>query len=415
MLAVVLCACGGTDNNESSASASESSKAEIAGLSLENAKELIAHDREITEMFICNSLCGDTDDAIPVAVPKGHKYASFAEIEKLIDKTYLSDSSEKEFFLNYPNKSTPAVYEQEGKTYVFKHSGAEFKDFIDAATVKVAPTEESTVYSIKAVTETGRNVELFASYVNKAWYLKTGIYSTCKPKYTEFDKKYLTSDIGSLSEFRGNILVIECYISDRVTSFSTASEKTMHENIETAVEYLAEESRKLGNTVSVDYQAAHFYHVGVIDKTLDFDIFFAETSFGTLQGFAESQYELSNYDNYFFVVCFDKPFIAESTAFEGKNEEVRFGERIIASVETDSAELAELILNLSGSMNLLDDENNEYIKSLYSYYFPDDLYVKNTLDKTSISPVTAYFCGMANDLEQLYRVFYIENKDEAVQ
>ncbi len=408
VLTVTLCACGGETENGSSVPPVESSEPEVVKLSLEEALELVERDREITEMFICNSLCGEIDEAKPTALPKGHKYADFSEIESLIDKTYLSTSKEKEFFLTYPNEANRSVYAHEGVTYVFKHSGSEFYDFIDVETVEVVSNDKPFRCCIKAVTETGFNVELYASYVNEAWYLEQGIYFTREPVYSTFDEKYVLSDIGSLSDFCGNILVVECYISDSVTSFTTASEEIMHKNIEAAVGYLAAESNRMGNTVNVDYKSAYFHHGGIIDNALDFDIFFAETGFGTLQSFAETEYELANYDNYFFIVCFDKPFESESTAFDGANEEVRYGERVIASVETDSTQICKLVLELLGVKNVPAEESDEYIRSLYSYYFPDDFHVKDTLEETSISPVTAYFCGMTSDLDPLYRVFYID-------
>ena len=78
------------------------------------------------------------------------------------------------------------------------------------------------------------------------------------------------------------------------------------------------------------------------------------------------------------------------------------------SAETEELAICGYIFELLGVNNILYSECDDFIKSLYCEYFPNDFFVKSTLENTSISPVVAYFSGITEDLHPLYRVFYID-------
>lgn len=396
------------ENDESSAESSvESSEAEIV-LSSEQAIELIKRDKLITDMFINNSLCnGKSTDAVAL---KSGEYASFSAIESLLDSTYTESGGNKAFFLSYPENHTPSVTGIDGKTFVFNHVGSSYADFIDEKTVSIENGENENEAIIKARAQSGREVELKAVRDNDVWRLESGIYMLDSEKTSAFDKLFPLSDYGSFMEFSGNVLVIELFISDNKSDFTAEDEKDFHKRIENAVNYIVEQSKTFGNEVKVTYESAYFDHAGIIgNRALDFDIFFAETRFGSLQNFADSNFDLSAYDNYVFAVCLNKEMDVSYALYDGTDKtQIYFGERLIMGNNTSDVDVCISLLSLLGAYGYDNGLCDEYTEALYNEYFPHDIMVSESLVYSLMSPVTAYACGITDELIPLYRVFWYE-------
>lgn len=404
MLSLLAVGCNGDE--ESSAPISESSVSEC-GLSIEIALSLIARDKLVTDIFVNGSLCdGITFES--VAVGSG-EYADFSAIESLLASTYTQSGGTREFFKTYPKEHTPAVSGIDGKTFVFNHIGSKYDDDIDRNSVSVSATDDPARARIAAKTLSGREVELFAVCEGDAWLLESGVFATAEEDKS-FDNKFPMSDLGSFREYKGNILVIEFFITDNNTEIDKADEDDFHKRIESAFDYITEQSERFGNEVNVTYARKHFDHAGVVGtRGLDFDIMFAETGFGTLMKFADANFDLTAYDNYVFAVCLNKNAEVSYNGYNGNDEtQIYFGERVIVGRDTTDVEICVSMLKLLGAYGYDEAKTDTDIEALYRSYFPYDITVSESLSYSVMSPVTAYACGITDELDSLYRVFWFE-------
>lgn len=406
MLVLSLLAVGCNGEEESSAPIEESSKIEL-GLTKELALALIERDKLVTDIFVNNSLC-ESVSTESVAIVSGN-YADFSAVESLLASTYTQSGGTREFFKTYPEEHIPAVSGIDGKTFVFNHIGSKYDDHIDRNSVAVSATDDDTRARISAKTLSGREIELFAVCEGDAWLLESGVFGTVSND-KKFDKKFPMSDLGSFMEYKGNILVIEFFITDNSTEFDKADEDDFHKRIESAFGYISEQSERFGNEVNVTYARKHFDHAGVMGtRGLDFDIMFAETGFGTLMKFADANFDLTAYDNYVFAVCFNKDAELSYNGYNGSDEtQIYFGERVIVGKNTTDVEICVAMLKLLGAYGYDEEKTDADIESLYSTYFPHDITVSESLTYSVMSPVTAYACGITDELDRLYRVFWFE-------
>ncbi len=399
---LIFVGCNG-DSEISSEPSTESSEI-TCPLGVMEALELIARDKLVTDIFINNSLC-ESVSAESVALTSG-EYADFSEIEKLLSSTYTASGKSIDYFKSYPEGHTPSVTGIDGKTFVFNHIGSGFDDFIDRNSVETISTEDESRVQISAKTQSGREVTLFAVYENGAWLLETGVYMTAHEE-SELENSFPLSKLGSFMEFKGEILVIEFFISDNVFDFDNETEDAFHKRIESAFDYISEQSESYGNKVNITYQRARFDHAGVLGtRGLDFDIMFAETGFGSLVKFADANFDLAAYDNYVFAVCINNDSAVSHNGYEGTDEtQLYFGERVIVGRDTTDVEICVSVLKLLGAYGYDEEKADADIELLYRTYFPHDIMVSESLAYSVMSPVTAYACGITDELSGLYRVF----------
>lgn len=405
VLMLTMSSCDNTEEAESSEIIEETSQSDE--FTLEDAKELIERDRLVTDIFINNSLCSKKI-ADSVAVSPQSEYSDYSKVEELLNSTYTQSGGSISAFLAYPNEALPAVTNNEGKTYVFNHIGSSYGDFIDASTVTVANTPFDTKKLIAAKTRSGLSVQLDVVYEDGNWLLEKGIYQINPPEETEFEQEFPFQGIGSFKAFSGEVLIIELFVSDKESGFTSDEEEQFHERVGHAVDYIIEQSAKYGNEVNVTYESAYFEHSGVVGtRGLDFDIVFAETGFGTLEAFAEENYITSDYDSYVFVVCQNKDSDITYSLYEDTDEtQLYFGERIIIGQNASDTEICVSLLKLLGAYGYNENKCDSYTESLYGMYFPNDIMVSESLAFSEMSPVTAYACGITEELSPLYRVFY---------
>ncbi len=411
-LCVLIISCGNTDSEDVSEVTSAQSETAIPQLTKEDVIQLLEQDRLITEMFICNSLCGeDVIVAERSFLSEDDEFASFSSIESLMSSTYARESGDREFFLAYPMNNVPSVMNIEGKTSVFCHSGSSYTDFIINDSVSLSDTDDETVKSIKAITKTGNEIEIKIFLQDNVWLLQKGIYRTNPPKESDFFGRFDGMNLGSLSQLKGNILVIELFVSDRESEITSSEEKAFHDLISPALDRLAIQSADHGEKVNFVYESAYFEHENVLgNKVIDFDVMFAETGFGTLRNFAEANYTLDEYDGYFFAVCIDKD-IKTSVAYYDGNEDTEnyYGERILLSPKTTSREIYLSVLKMLGAYSYNEGKLDKYTESLFGFYFPTDSMLCEDIMLSEMSPVTAYSCGVTDKLDSLYRVFIPNN------
>ena len=408
MLAALLASCT-NDEEESSQAISEDLSSQSLELTEEKATELIERDRLITDIFLNNSLCEGKNPSYTL-LANDSEYAEFEKIELLLKSTYTEDSGISEMFLSYPDEKIPAVKNENGKTSVLNHIGSSYSGYVKNETVEVFSTDNEDECLIKASTASGAPLEFRARLVNGEWLLEDCLYTLNPPKEASFDKSFPGSDYGSFREFKGDVLVIELFVADNEAEFDKETKKQYHEKIESAFEFITEQSARYGNEVNVTYGELNFEHDGILGtRALDFDIVFAETGFGTLQRFAEANFDLTAYDNYMLVVCHNKEAEASYNRYNGNDEtEIYFGERVIIGSNTNESEICVSALGLLGAYGFQDRVCDEYTESLYHTYFEDDIMVLKDITKSTVSPVTAYACGMTDKLPTLYRVFYYE-------
>ncbi len=397
---VSFCACGNDDSIDASSDVIEEP------FTKENAIELINRDRQITEMFVCNSLFGEYKGSLSNTLAEDNEFHNFSAVEELLNSTYIQESNNKTFFLEYPQYSERSVSNFDGKTKVFYHAGSGYDDFVDTNTVSVSDSDDENLKLINAKTISGKEVVLKAFKRDGKWLLENGIYHI-NPKEETVNVDPTYSNLGSLCEFSGKILVIELFISDNETEFSKAQEEAFHNKIATAMDYLKTQSEKYEGAVDITYESAYYDHSGIIGtRPIDFDLNFAETAFGTLSNFAKSNFDVSDYDNYFFVVCLNKDAKTSASRYEdSETTEIYFGERVSIGNKSTPEEICSSILELLGVFDYTDKRFAEYTDSLFKTYFPDDFLVKKDFSSSEISPVTAYVCGMTDKIDSLFKVF----------
>lgn len=398
-LAVGFCSCG-NDGSDESSDVSEDL------FTNEKAIELIERDRKITEMFVCNSLFGEYKGSLSVTLSEDNEFYNFSSVEELLNSTYIQESTDKTFFLEYPQYCEKSISDSDGKTKVFYHAGSNYDDFIDTNTVSVSDTDDENAKIINAKTLSGKEVALKTFKRDGNWLLENGIYQiNPKAETVNIDPTY--SNLGSFCEFSGRILVIELFVSDDETDFSKSQEEVFHNKIATAMDYLKTQSEKYGSTVEITYESTYFDHSGIVGtRPIDFDLDFAETTFGTLSKFAETNFPVSDYNEYFFVVCLDKDVKTTALRYEDtETTELYFGERVSIGNKSTSEEICSSILELLGVFDYTDERFEAYTESLFKAYFPNDFLLKMDYSTSEISPVTAYVCGMTDKLDSLFKVF----------
>ncbi|MBQ4316781.1 MAG: hypothetical protein IJC20_00900 [Clostridia bacterium] len=410
MLTFASCKDGEENGSERDLSSQESVTESIdeSAFDVDDAIRLVELDKTVIDMFINNSLCDDKS-VESVAVTSG-EYVNFDAVESLLDSVYIANGNNKETFLAYPEGHTPSVSNVDGKTFVFNHIGSKYDDFIVTSSVTVSETENENEMIITAKTESGKDVELKAVCENENWLLESSLYLVNKVETSKTDSKFPLSDYGSFMKFSGKVLVIELFVSDSASGFTSVEEKEYHSRIEKAFNYITEQAETYGKEVTVDYKSTYFEHFGTIGpNVIDFDIVFAETGFGTLQKFADANCDLAAYDNYVFVVCMDKDIKATFSCYDGSDRtQIYFAERAVIGRNSTDVEICVSVLRLLGAYGFDEGICDEYTESLYNAYFPYDIMVSGSLTFSKMSPVTAFACGITDELDPLYRVFFYE-------
>ncbi len=403
---LLLCGCGETESTSSDPSSEISSDVskEENELTPEIALELLNRDKEITEMFVCNSLCDKASKSVsPMPLSDENEYASFSAVRALLESTYSAKGGNIEYFLSYAPVNIPSVSEKDGKTYVFNHSGNGYSDYMDFASAKIHKGKKKNERLIKGKSISGRELEIKVVYENDKWLLEKGIFML-NPENSVAANSFSCSNLGSLKKLSGRILVVEFFVFDKETDMPSEKETEFHNKIQNVFQGMADQASKLNTSLMFDYQPAYFKHDYIVgNKSIDFDIVFAETGFGTLKNFAESQYDLSRYDGYVFVVCMNKDVESSYNRNDSASTtEFYYGERMFIGNNTTEAEMAAFLLNIAG-MEMFD--GNDYCDSLYRVYFPNDYASGNSSAEKEMSVVTAYACGMVPELKAFYSPF----------
>lgn len=405
-LVLSFSACGGEEEiSQPESSVSEEASQSLV-LELEEAKQLIEQDRLITDIFVNNALCSkNIAEYRPVVA--ADRYSDYAKLQALLEDTYTAEGGAIQAMLSYPNKDLPAVKSIDGRTNVLNHAGSSFNGFVDNQSVSVADTAVETEKIITATAKDGGKIEFTALYSDGKWLLEKGIFLLNSPKEIEAAEKFPNSSLGSFADFSGEILVIELFILDNESRFVTADKDVFHEKIENSFNSILKHAEEYGVDANITYERIDYEHYGIIGQNpLDFDIAFAETSFGTLQSFADASYDLSPYDNYIVAVCLNKEAETGYALYDGTSHtEIHLGERILLGKNALETDICTSLLSVLGAYGYDEGRCGEFIEALYKKYFPNDIMVSENSALSEISPVTAYACGMTDELIPLYRVF----------
>ncbi len=411
---LLLVSCGGEvippveSLPEGSSGSSAGDIPSVPELTVDNAAALVERDKLITEIFICNSLCDKTvSDAIRYPLDGVNEYADFSKIQALLSSTYSASGGEIEFMLSYPQGFEPAVKNESGKTTLFFHAGSGYSDFADVSTLQITDTADGLKKQLKLKSISGNDISLTAVYENGSWLLEKGVYSASTVAELGFDRNFPAYNSGSLSKLSGDILVIELFITDDVSGFTTSQEDEFHQRVQSGVELLLQQTQEYGVTFTPSYERTFFIHENVLgDRVIDFDLMFAETGFGTLEAFAKANCDINKYDGYFLVVCINKPIETSVGVYTAESDtEFYKGERILAGNKTDEYTIYKSILRLLGAYSYDEEIFDKYIESLYRSYFPNDVFLASDINTEQMSPVTAYNCGFTDELNSLYSVF----------
>lgn len=378
-------------------------------LSEEEALALIEADKRVTEIFVNQSLYGGDNGSVEYyGLPVESEFVNFKAITALLESTYTSSGGAVEDFLTYPQGLPPALTEKNGRTYVFRHPTERYYDFVNTQTVKITDTELATEKIITASTHRSKKVVFKAVLEDGMWRLEKSIFRLNPFAEVKLTEKLPFSDIGSFGSLSGSVLVIEFFVTDKQTEFTYEEELEYHGRIQTAVDRLADTASEYGKTLTPTYKKAYFAHEAILGlRPLDFDVMFADTGFGTLQAFAEANFDLTQYDNYVFAVCLDKDVESSCELFKNTDQtRFYFGERVIIGNRTTPDEICASMLKLTGAYSFDDELCDEYTEELYRVYYKNDILISGSLADFYISPVTAYACGLTDHLDRYNSIFY---------
>ncbi len=378
-------------------------------LTKEEAIELLEADKLVTDIFINQSLCDERDESAEYqGLPVENEYVNFKAVMALLENTYSSSGGCIDEFLSYPQGLPAAVTEKGGRTYVFRHPTERFFDSVKLDTVTVSDTEAATVKTITATTVHSDTVTFNAVLEKGRWRLEKGLFQLKPFEEFEYTQPFPFSNVGSFKSLSGSLLVIEFFVTDKQTEFTYEEEQEYHGRISTAIDYLVDTAAEYGKTLEPAFKKAYFAHDGILgSRSLDFDIMFADTGFGTLKDFAEANFDLSQYDNYVFVVCLDKEVESSCEMFRN-TDQTRFyyGERAIIGNKTTPAEICASMFKTSGAYAFDEGICDPYIELLYHAYYKKDVVISGSLADSNVSPVTAYACGLIDSLDRINSIFY---------
>ena len=309
----------------------------------------------------------------------------------------------------------PAVSNNNGRTRVFYHAGNVFEDHIDVSTIEVTNLSETSAV-VSAKTENGESVDLECAYNEKlGWLLTKGIYRSLPEQSEVCDIVFPGSLVGSLPSFKGDLLIIELYISDKTKEFSDEEQIELSEKIGEAVDFVKNISEQYGNTVNITREKTYFRHNGVIGNGLyDIDLMFAETSLKSVNGLIENAFDPDGYDGYMVFICVDDEFDTSSHKYTSENgAAIYYSERVIVNAESTVNDMVFGIFDLLGAYDFNGRYNSDYITELFDVYFPNEYMNTKDINNGEMSPLTAYICGLTDGLDPLFKPFaYTVSSDE---
>lgn len=404
---ISLVSCGDGEVSSSAPNGEETSAESGHPLTKDIAVGLLAQDEALTRIFINNELV-NTEVANAMPVNPESEYSDYSAVEALINNTYLPSGGTKEFFESYPGVGEPAVSNHDGKSYVFYHAGSEYSDFISEVSIKIDDSDDPDKCSLTAYTHIGTRVTLDFSYSGGRWLLDKGLFRSLPEQSDYCNLEFPLSRIGSMSEFRGDILAIELYISDREGGFDPDEEEACSAKIKEALDYLAEQGERFGETANIKHERVYFEHNDILGTgVFDLDIMFAGTTLLSLEGLLSVSCDLDAYDNYVVFVCVDKNVATEAMRYDAtETSELYYAERVTVTKQSTPSEIALCVLDLLGAYNYDGRYCDAYTTRLFASYFPNEIMLTKDIESGSVSPVTAYISGMTDELKTIYYPFF---------
>ena len=403
----LLSACGGEPEP-----VSEEESQYPPELTVSEAAALVESDRIITDIFV-NSALSSVKEAKTVPANANPEYADYENIAGLLGATYLPEGGTPAFFRQWPGVGTPAITAVAGKTMTFYHAGSSFTEKVVPETVEVEQTAGESICFINCETESGQKVALQCRFSRGKWVLEKGLMRTL-PEESDFCAlSFPLTGIGSMKSFAGSILAVEMYISDDEFKFDPAYESVCSENIDKALDYLTAEAAKYGGAPAITKEKFYFEHRGVLSvHNYNIDIMFASTVLESIEKTLGENFNTAKYDNYVVFICLGKDIEVRAQRYEQTvDTEIFYPERVILTPASTPSEIALAVLELLGAFPFDAENGGDYRTELFGQYFPDDILLARDIGTGSVSPVTAFRCGMTNRLAPLYRAFWYQNEE----
>ena len=157
----------------------------------------------------------------------------------------------------------------------------------------------------------------------------------------------------------------------------------------------------------------YFEHRGTLTvHNYNIDIMFASTVLESLEKTLKDNFDTDKYDNYVVFICLGKDIEPRAQRYEQTAEtEIFYPERIIMTPNTTPSEIALAAMELLGAFAFDSENGGSYRAALFRDYFPEEVLLTKDIETGSVSPVTAFRCGMTNRLAPLYRAFWYQNEE----
>lgn len=381
-------------------------------LTVEEAAALLEADRIITDIYV-NSALSSVKEAKLVPANGNPDYADYENITALVGATYLPEGGTPAFLRQWPGTGTPAITESGGKTMTFYHAGSSFTEKALPETIEIEQNDGESVCYINCDTESGQKVSLACRFSRGKWVLEKGLMRTL-PEESDFCALgFPYTGMGSMKAFAGRILAVELYISDDEYTFDPAAEAQCSANIGKALDYLTAQAEDYGGAPEVTVEKFYFEHRGTLTvHNYNIDIMFASTVLESLEKTLKDNFDTDKYDNYVVFICLGKDIEPRAQRYEQTAEtEIFYPERIIMTPNTTPSEIALAAMELLGAFAFDSENGGSYRAALFRDYFPEEVLLTKDIETGSVSPVTAFRCGMTNRLAPLYRAFWYQNEE----
>jgi hypothetical protein len=400
---------------------SEQEKAEF----IANARRLLEADAEITSLIINGEIYKDEQkkDGGTVLYPLSaeNKYYEFSKLEELVYSVYTKEGGE--YIINFPTYGTGRVVSVSGKTWYSTHFAPDFNDH--AKSIKLISLNEKSG-RVEVKTENGYTVNINFENTSAGWRMSKGLYQAV----TEFkhtvpsgdEVKSTAMNMGSAKTLTGKCLVINVFLSDSVSSWKDDDIKVALSRLNKARDFTVSLASFYGGSLDLTAtdQTTSLY-IETKDKIptdiSDFvwiDLLFCDTVYGSLEGYAESHFDLESYDNWCVLFHLNKKGRSYAIPCDKANSDWQhyYAERCVVFHTTDQSYqyynspgvYAHELFHLFGASDLYTPYiSDEDAKLLYNY-FPNDIMnvIPLDLELASVSPFTAYRMGWLDYLDEQF-------------
>ncbi|MDD4124839.1 MAG: hypothetical protein PHW77_03840 [Eubacteriales bacterium] len=441
-LLLLLYSCGGGTSNPSDESTRSSGTSgdfsavsECSEESFENPEQraeflaeavrLIMEDAEITSLIILGDIYRNENNinsgTVLYPLSSDNEYYDYSVLEALVGSVYTAEGSR--YVLNFPSYGTKTVVNVSGTTWYSTHYTPQYTDY--PLTIEVLYLEED--YGSVSIT-TKEGLDVTAGFVKTAegWRMEECLYKSVTDAINSQSSgegcRSTAMSAGSAASLTGSCLIINVFLSDRVSEWNDADvEKTLL-RLDRACVFTEGMANYYGaslDMISTDKTSSLYLETldkipTDINEFIWMDLLFSDTVYLSLSGYAEHYFDLENYDNWCVMFHLNKKGRSYAVPCDTANSdwEHYIAERCVVFHTDDdtyayydsAGVYAHELFHLYGAVDLYNPFISSADNALLDNYFPNDIMrmIPFDIELASVSPFTAFKLGWMNYLDDQF-------------